>query len=72
MAKKPMAKKASTRAPAAPSSGKNGFKALAMHITEANAPLTAYAMPSIVAGLRAKHLRIVKLSTLLAADNRPN
>src|SRR5258705_13123986 len=36
MAKKAMARKASTRAPAAPSSAKNGFKALAMHITEAN------------------------------------
>jgi len=36
MAKKAMARKASTRAPAAPSSAKNGFKVLAMHITEAN------------------------------------
>jgi Zn-dependent metalloprotease len=36
MVKKAMARKASTRVPAAPSSAKNGFKALAMHITEAS------------------------------------
>jgi peptidoglycan/xylan/chitin deacetylase (PgdA/CDA1 family) len=39
---------------------------IVMHITEANSPLTALALPSIVDGLLAKHLRIVKLSTLLA------
>ncbi len=38
-----------------------------MHITEANAPLTALALPAIVDGLRARRLRIVKLSTLLQA-----
>lgn len=40
---------------------------IVMHITEANSPLTALALPAIVTGLHAKHLRIVKLSTLLAA-----
>ncbi len=39
---------------------------IVMHITEDNARLTAYALPAIVDGLRAKGLRIVKLSTLLA------
>src|SRR5262249_27533176 len=39
---------------------------IVMHITEANAPLTALALPAIVEGLRARLLRIVKLSTLLA------
>jgi len=39
---------------------------IVMHITEANAPLTALALPAIVDGLRAKGLRIVKLSTLRA------
>jgi peptidoglycan/xylan/chitin deacetylase (PgdA/CDA1 family) len=39
---------------------------IVMHITEANAPLTALALPAIVDGLRARHLRMVKLSTLLA------
>jgi peptidoglycan/xylan/chitin deacetylase (PgdA/CDA1 family) len=43
---------------------------IVMHITEANAPLTALALPAIVAGLRARHLRIVKLSTLLAPSTR--
>jgi len=41
---------------------------IVMHITEANAPLTALALPAIVDGLRAKGLRIVKLSTLLAGS----
>jgi peptidoglycan-N-acetylglucosamine deacetylase len=40
---------------------------IVMHITEANAPLTAFALPAIVDGLRARGLRIVKLSTLLPA-----
>ena len=38
-----------------------------MHITGGNtAPLTARALPAIVAGLRARGLRLVRLSTLLA------
>src|SRR5690242_6107159 len=36
MAKKAMARRASIGAAAAPSSAKNGFQAVAMHITEAN------------------------------------
>ena len=43
---------------------------IVMHITEANAPLTARALPAIVAGLRDRHLAIVKLSTLLASSTR--
>jgi peptidoglycan/xylan/chitin deacetylase (PgdA/CDA1 family) len=39
---------------------------IVMHITEANAPLTAFALPAIVNGLRAKGLQIVRLSTLLS------
>jgi len=39
-----------------------------MHITGGNtAPLTARALPAIVAGLRARGLRLVRLSTMLAA-----
>jgi peptidoglycan/xylan/chitin deacetylase (PgdA/CDA1 family) len=41
---------------------------IVMHITEANAPLTALALPAIVDGLRARGLQIVKLSTLLGAS----
>jgi peptidoglycan/xylan/chitin deacetylase (PgdA/CDA1 family) len=38
-----------------------------MHITGGDtAPLTARALPAIVAGLRARGLRLVRLSTLLA------
>ena len=40
---------------------------IVMHITEANAPLTAIALPAIIDGLHAKRLRIVRLSTLLSA-----
>jgi peptidoglycan/xylan/chitin deacetylase (PgdA/CDA1 family) len=39
---------------------------IVMHITEANAPLTALALPAIVDGLHAKGLQIVKLSSLLS------
>jgi peptidoglycan-N-acetylglucosamine deacetylase len=42
-----------------------------MHITGGNtAPLTARALPAIVAGLRARGLRLVRLSTLLATSAR--
>jgi peptidoglycan-N-acetylglucosamine deacetylase len=39
---------------------------VALHITQANAPVTALALPRIVAGLRARGYRLVKVSELLA------
>jgi peptidoglycan-N-acetylglucosamine deacetylase len=42
-----------------------------MHITDGNtAPLTAYALPSIVHGLRARGFTLVKVSDLLGTDQR--
>jgi peptidoglycan/xylan/chitin deacetylase (PgdA/CDA1 family) len=39
-----------------------------LHLTGGNtAPLTAKALPAVVGGLRARGLRLVKLSELLAA-----
>ena len=40
---------------------------IVMHVTLANAPLTAAALPAIVAGLRREGLTPVRLSTLIAA-----
>jgi len=38
-----------------------------LHITKANAPRTADALPSVIDGLRARGYRLVTLSDLLGA-----